>query len=562
MKPTLALIILMLFCATLQAQDLESISRGAKLSLSGNLRLGTNFYHRSGEGPDRNAPFGYMLAGGLNIGYGEFQVPLAFSFSQQAGMFSNPFNQYGMSPYYRWAKLHLGHRTLNFSPYVFSGKAFLGVGIELRPGKFHFTAFTGKIRNVLALEDTYLAEGPIVLPSYQRSITGARVGVGGQKAGFELMGIRAQDDPSESNPEILLPPIENLVIGSRAFVRFFKVLTLEANISGSLLTSDLRAQGFSVPDELDRYRSVFDPNLSTRLSFAGDASLNYRRKGFNVGLQYRRIDPFYQSFGINFLQNDVENYTANLAVPLLKRKLRLQGSFGLQRDDLKGLKSFRSSRIIGSASASYTPGRRFNIMFRYSNYQHENQSGLIQVNDTLKFVTVTQNLFTGGRLEIFDKGSQSLNWNWTLFSNQVVNESGNPNSPDANFNGSGITTSLLYGLKDQGWSFGPMFNANRYEFFNRTQGRIGGGLMLSKSLFNRQVQVSGNLLYNSNRFNDESDGRHLNFALNATARLKGGHSFGLRWFMLDNAAQSSASFQELRGNFTYGYNFRGRRPNQ
>lgn len=45
MRAFLVLIILLLCGVSLFAQDLEALSRGAKLSLSGTLRLGTNFYH-------------------------------------------------------------------------------------------------------------------------------------------------------------------------------------------------------------------------------------------------------------------------------------------------------------------------------------------------------------------------------------------------------------------------------------------------------------------------------------------------------------------------------------
>lgn len=553
-------IFFLIFVTELVAQDLAGLSLKDQPALSGSLRLGSNFYAYSGDGLPRNAPLAYSIAGGLNASFAGINVPVSFSLSQQQGSISNPFNQFGASPYYKWAKLHLGHRTLNFSPYVFSGKAFLGAGVELTPGIFRLTAFSGKIQNLFVIQELNDPAGPAVLPSYNRRIQGAKIGLGGKGAGFELMGIKVKDEIGLlPNPEVPASPLENLVFGTKAYLRFLKAFHFETNLSASLFSDDLLAgRPDVVPAAIDNYSFIFEPNISTRLSFAGDASLNYSRKGLTAGLKYRRIEPFYQSFGINFLQNDVENYTANLGLPLLKRKLRFNGSFGLQRDNLRGSKAFQSQRLIGSLSASYSPSQKLNLTLRYANYQHENQSGLLEVNDTLKFVTITQNLFAGGRVQLFENNGAKAALSLNGFRNEVVNESGL--SPvNANFTGTGLNANLLFTLKESGWSIGPLFNHNRYDFFNRTQGRSGGGLMLSKSLFKKALHTTVTAQYNRNRLNGENDGTNLNLSLGGNLRLKGGHGLSMRWYYLDNTATVNASFRELRGHIAYTYALNPRR---
>lgn len=554
------LFLLILFSATATvAQDLAGLSLKEQPQLSGSIRLGSNFYNYSGTGAARNTPFAANLAGNINASFGQINVPLSFSISRRQSSLSVPFNMYGLSPYYKWVKLHLGHRMLGFSPYVFSGKAFFGAGIELTPGIFRVTAFSGKIRNIFALQEINGPGGPLALPSYDRRIAGAKIGVGGKGAGLELMGIKVKDDTGTPDPEGALQPMENVVLGTKTWLRFFKTLSFETNLSASLFSANLLAGGAEeAPAAIDNFAFLLDPNISTRLSFAGDASLQYSKKGLTAGLKYRRIEPFFQSFGINFLQNDVENYTANLAVPLLKRRLQFNGSFGLQRDNLRNNKAFRSNRAVGSLAANFTPNKKLNLLLRYANYQHENQSGLIEVNDTLRFVTVTQSLFAGARMQLYEKANTKAVWSINGFRNQVVNESG-INDINANFIGAGINSNLLLSLKETDWSFGPTFNFNRFEFYNRTQGRTGGGITISKSLFKKSLYTAATALYNVNRLNRESDGNHLNFSLLANLRLQGGHSLAMRWYWINNSALLNSSFRELRGNLTYTYSLNPRR---
>lgn len=536
-------------------QDLGNLGLRDKPTVTGNVRLGSHFYSYTGDGTPRNAPLTLSLTGGLNLRYGQLVVPVSFSVSRQQGSVSNPFNLYGASPYYKWAKLHLGHRTLPLSPYVFSGRAFLGAGLELTPGKFRLVAFSGKMRNLLALQEVPNPDGPVVLPSYNRRVVGAKIGVVGRRAGLELVGVKIKDDAATAAPtEAALPPLENLVLGTKAHVTLRKVLTLEVNGAASLLSTDQLA-GFNaeLPQSVRDYEGIFAPNISTRFSFAGDASLNYRHKQWNAGLKYRRIQPFFQSYGINFLQNDVENYTASLAMPLLKRKLRVQATGGLQRDNLGGNKAFTSERLVGSVSANYLKGAELSLMARYANYQHENQSGLVEVNDTLKFVTITNNAFVGARIQLADKPSGQLVWSVNGFRNGMVSESQRSQLSNAGFTGLGLTSSLTYHLKTSAWSIGPTFNLNRYDYHDRSQGRTGGGLTVGKPWWNKTLHTSLTALYNTNTLNAERDGHQLNLALNATARLKGGHSLSARLNYLDNQATAAATFRELRGFISYGY---------
>lgn len=71
----------------------------------------------------------------------------------------------------------------NYSAYTLSGRSFFGVGLELTPGKWYFSALKGKLQNPLAIRDT-LVYGANLIPGYERNIEGAKLGFQNPKASW------------------------------------------------------------------------------------------------------------------------------------------------------------------------------------------------------------------------------------------------------------------------------------------------------------------------------------------------------------------------------------------
>lgn len=102
---------------------------------------------------DRRDPYSYFLSGNLNFDLYGWSVPLSFTYSNQNLGYQQPFNQYGIHPTYKWATLHLGYSSMNFSPYTLSGHVFKGIGVELRPeGKFSYSAMYGRLQRAVELD--------------------------------------------------------------------------------------------------------------------------------------------------------------------------------------------------------------------------------------------------------------------------------------------------------------------------------------------------------------------------------------------------------------------------
>jgi len=117
------------------SQDLSSLSGQDPFRINGSVTAKLQFYNTDRDNPSRS-PFMWYLQGNPVITVYGIVLPFSFRFSEQERDFRQPFNQFGVSPYYKWAKLHLGYRSHNWSTYALAGHSITGVGLELTPGKF------------------------------------------------------------------------------------------------------------------------------------------------------------------------------------------------------------------------------------------------------------------------------------------------------------------------------------------------------------------------------------------------------------------------------------------
>jgi len=546
-------IIFLLFCfVQLSAQNVTAFGQRQNYGVSGRLSAGVDYYQHYGEGRDRLPPFGYRLTGALNIKLGAVQVPISLSINQLGNNISSPFNLYGASPYWKWVKLHLGHRSLNFSPFVYSGRAFQGVGVELTPGKFSFTAFHGRMENLYAIRDT-LAAGAFVLPSYDRWITGAKIGFGDRNNRVELMTVRIKDEGIEDSLFVDRDPVENWVLGLNGNFRLWKKFFLEGKLATSIFTSNQLA---SKPGEFSNLeQSIEDAitiNISSRLSWAGEVFAGYAFKGRKLGVSYRRVAPYYYSLGTNFIQNDIQNLTLTFGWPFLNRRLRIRGSAGVQSDNLSNQKSYTSQRIIGSVTASYFPGENFNLVLRYSNYQHESQAGLVQVNDTFRILTITHNAYLASRIGVWSTEDHKLNINVNAFRNQVVDEAA-IGDRNANFTGWGGSVQLRYQYNPWSLLMGPTFNINRYQFTEFTEGRVGTGFIVQKSFWDQKLRLSTHYQINQNQYQSFSNGWLQSLSGRLQCKVSKSHSLSARIFYIDQKILTADSFREMRLSINYNY---------
>src|SRR5689334_20763279 len=150
---TFSIITSLLLIATmsLRAQQVEKMIDAKPVVVSGSFDATAIFYQANGI-TDRYLPFNYVISGTPVISFYGWQIPFSIIIGKQQSSFTQPFNQFGMSPSYKWITIHAGYRNLNFSPFTLAGYTFLGGGVELTPGKFRFAAMYGQFNKATSFD--------------------------------------------------------------------------------------------------------------------------------------------------------------------------------------------------------------------------------------------------------------------------------------------------------------------------------------------------------------------------------------------------------------------------
>jgi hypothetical protein len=329
-------------------------------------------------------------------------MPFSFVLSERERDFRQPFNQFGISPRYKWATAHLGYRSMNLSRYTLAGRTFLGAGIELNPGVFRLAAMYGRMER--AVEEDTIRQ--YIIPSYERNGYAVKVGFGSDANFFDISYLRAKDDTSSLRTAPVaasVTPAENAVLAASMKFTFIPELSFDAETAASIFTRDLRSPSLGIKNQIPGFLlDFYTPNISTTLALAMRGGLNLSLGSFGLRLGYERIEPGFNSLGADYFNTDIENWTIAPRLSLLDRKLRLSGSIGIQHDNLLNQKLARTNRLIGSGSVGWSPNREFSIDADYTNYSTGQVAGRQRINDTVAVRNVTQSATLSPRLLIED----------------------------------------------------------------------------------------------------------------------------------------------------------------
>ncbi len=418
------LVVMGLITVALQAQNLEGINKQKPITISGGLTARGTFYDANGI-PNNRQPFSYIFTGSSTISiYNSLVIPLSFTYSEQDRSFRQPFNQYGMSPYYKWITIHAGYRNVNYSQFTLAGHTFLGAGIELRPGIFRLGFIYGRFNRATVADTSSKSFQPY---SYSNRGMAAKIGVGKGTNFIDISMFKGKDDSTSVHPAAefkgMVTPAENIVIGMSGQIKFLKNFTFSLEAATSLYTRNLM-NTTSLNDSANKgitklLGNLISTNSTTERYNAIQTSLAFHQKFFSARLQYRRIDPDYKSMGAYFFNSDLENLTFAPSANMWKNKIRLAGSIGFQHDNLKKQKQTTSNRIIGSANLSTDFNDHFGIDFAYSNYSNTQLRKTIILGNSFRIAQVSENFsFTPRYIRAGEKYIHSvvLSANYNLFS--------------------------------------------------------------------------------------------------------------------------------------------------
>jgi hypothetical protein len=287
-----------------------------------------------------------------------------------------------------------------------------------------------------------------------------------------------------------------------------------------------------------------------------ESKLNYRdKKGLNLGLNFKHIDPSYRSMGTYFIQNDVENYTLKTAFKALQNKMQISGSIGLERNNLKSARNATTRKTIGSLNINYNPNPKFGISANYSNYSVNQRAGRIQIADSVKLYQTNGTLTLAPHFS-FQNKKKNLSHFISLTYMQMNLTDKNPQSIYQNdFTTINNILSYNIGLNKLQLSIASSIQYNKIRMSNGTTANKGVSMAVSKRLKKHGISLSLHANY-MQQTGTEQTITTLTPGLNLSVALNKHHQIRFKINMItsrnDLSGESSTEqFGDIRYVFTF-----------
>lgn len=557
-----------------KAQNVETFLDRFKekpFKLSGGLSVNQILYGINGMEARRD-PYTYFLSGNVNLSVYGWNIPFSGTYSNQDFQYQTmklmPFNQYGVSPYYKWIKIHLGYRSMNFSPYSMNGRTFFGTGIELTPGIFRFSAMYGKLQNAVK-PDTINTQ-----PAYKRMGYAVKAGIGTGSDFIDFVVFVGKDDINSLDSIYAtseVTPMQNLVFNVNASKVFLKKLTLTAEWGSSALSRNINSgeNTESIPVFYKATDFIMTNRSSTIYKNAVKSSLMYSQEKYSVGLAYEKVDPEYTTLGAYYFNNDFENLTINTSAKFFESKLNIGINAGGQRNNLDNDKISGMKRFVTSVNSSYSPSPKWNISGNYSNfssytYIRSEFDDINQVNpyeelDTLNFTQLTQSTSINTFYSLGDpadkekRKSISLNLNYQKAAEKqtTINQNGGSDFYNGNI-------SYIHSIIPKALSITTSLAGNFNSISENSSFTLGPTVGIGKSFFEKTLKGTFSISYNQSYRNNITENRIISFRINGMYSVKKKHNIGLNIIILNRnilSENQGNNFTEFTGTINYSYNF-------
>ncbi len=264
-----------------RAQNFDKVGKKDMLKINGGLNVNSIFLKTNNNNSTR-APFSWYLNGNVTVSILDWSLPFNYSYSNQHGTYTQPFNQFGVTPTYKWVKAYAGWSSMNFSSYTLSGYTFLGGGLELSPKNFRMAVMYGRLKK--AVEYDAINESDQNM-SYKRMGMGAKIGY--EKSGYAIHAIwfQANDDPHSISYIPLatqIQPQQNTVVSVVGKAPITKLFNLSAEYALSGFTRNVFADKIT-DNSKSRLPFIFERRTTSQFFTAFKSSINYNYKIVSCG---------------------------------------------------------------------------------------------------------------------------------------------------------------------------------------------------------------------------------------------------------------------------------------
>ncbi len=537
------------------AQDISQIAKSDPLIITGSIGTNNTYFHSS-AGLGYMSPLSNSFFANLNFNIYGFSMPFSIYFSNDNLNFSYPQFSFNLSPSYKNFTAHIGQSSMPFSQYVLN-MSFNGVGLEWRDKQFRASAFYGVLRR--AVNDN--PDDPTArIPQYRRYGWGISAGYSKGGNSIDLYFLRAYDSESSIDERwrTRVRPQENLVLGLKGQLSYKNFLSLAANVATSAFTADRESQQV-MTDEARRFDKIFETRYTSRLRFAGDATLGLTLKGFNASIFYKYIQPDYVSLGTYYTSNNYHTLGLSAGTTLFRR-LTLSASFSGQEDNLAKQQLYTTRGYVYNAMASLRVSDRMNVTAMYNGYLQSQGDDTAQVNDTTEIHRV---LHSFSLVPTYNLPGELFDHTISLSANYTENRDLNKFSVGQ----TDVKTLALgasYNLNVKPWETNFTFSLSHQNTkgFNSEYSSDVASISTGRSfLKEKNLSTSATVSLNYNEVRHHSKSLSMGVDLSASYTLKKYHSFSLGASFSQygdvnlEKTRSTLDNRDVRLTFNYLYTF-------
>ena len=455
--------------------------------------------------------FGKYFSLPLNINFAAFPTNFAGGYSGLTSpnftqFITNPMNNFGLNPKYKWAELQLGTQYLKYSELSTGDIGIFGIGFDLRPKHFLIKFFTGTSQQGI----NYVTPGAPTGTdgAYKRQHWMFQLGY--EKEGKFLMALNVSKGndkiTSVTTPPPLAPrPQEGIVMSVVSDVYFKKGWYVKAEGARSVFTRDLTMPLNPLAED---FKPFVEGRTSTITDYAAKLDIGKKSTNFDIGVKSKYIGAGFQTTGYPYLQPDRFEYTLDTRFNAWKNK---DGSFKMnvvasigQRVNNVSNTAARASQFIANVNWFTQFNDHFSLNFNYNNfgftsaatggnpYGIRNVSNDIGINPVYTWSNTKMSHMIG------------LSYNYSKYDERdVISGAITSNNTHTAL----LTYVPTYFTKDISPDFSAMFFYNDVPLAKLSLLTLSAGL--SKPVAKKKVQLRGQLQYTLGKLNSFSSNNNF-----------------------------------------------------
>lgn len=301
------------------------------INVTGGLSMSARAYQVSGI-DGRRAPLSANTSGNLQFNFFGLRSGLNLTYTTEQSRLRQSVNRLSFDTGWSWGRVSAGDVSPDLGRFAMQGSTVRGGYVEANRYNV-IAAFTaGQSRKAVNFSEN----SPFRPVSYQRMLYAGRIGYGDLRSDYiTIGGMYGRDVAGSLDFNETTSPADNLVLTADGKIQLYaRQIHLSGQISASALNRDIRnARSASSPIP-GFMQGMIEPRDGSSFNLAGEGELRYQTQGFGVVTRYSRIQPGYESLGMEQIMNDQENLGIQPSFQLFSQRLMIGLNYQYGRNNL------------------------------------------------------------------------------------------------------------------------------------------------------------------------------------------------------------------------------------